>query len=414
MKYRRDNSSSYFGRAFPCIMLGILVITLAPQVHAVKKKKAKQPETKPETPEISIDTSKLVWPNPPDIARIRWLAQSKGERVPTIPAGSHKKRQTWMDRVAGIQHIDEINTPHPHVLVEPYGIAVDSKGNIYVADTYVGAIFVFSPDLDKIDFIHNGNQAHFEQIIGLAIDDDDRLFVSDSHMKCVFVFDAAHHLLKTFGADSLGRPSGIALDMKNRFLYVADVVKNEVAVFDADSFKRLRTVGSPPATPGGEDPGTLARPTNVAVSKDGNVYVADTINNRIQIFDAYGDFIGMFGRAGDGPGYFGRPKGLAVDCDGHIWVVDTTMDRVQVFDREGRLAAYFGIHGTLPGQFVLPTGIAIDKANRVIVTEQFKGRVQFFRYVTDEEAAALKSERDKSVSAVAPAKPATTDAPNNP
>ena len=382
---------------FLCALLTVLVLSLVPAAVADKKKPVPQTaEEEAEAAEPKIDTSQLVWPRPPDIARIRWLAQFKGEPAPAAPGVSAKKKQKWMDRLAGKKQIDEIKAPHPHILVEPNGVAVDSKDNIYVADTYVGAVFIFSTEVEKVNFIHNGREVHFEQIIGLAIDDNDRLFVSDSHLRSIFVFDPAHRLVATFGAESLERPSGIALDTKNRLLYVTDVVKNHVAVFDADTFKFQRAIGGPPAKPGDEDPGTLARPTNVAVDVQGHIYVSDTINNRIQIFDADGNFLSMFGRPGDGPGYFGRPKGLAVDRDGHIWVADTSMDRVQVFDRQGRLAGYFGMHGTLPGQFVLPTGVAIDSHNRVMVTEQFKGRLQIFRYITDAEAEAEKAQKNTS------------------
>jgi len=395
MLQKHSNSTTTFKLALRFMLVGVLALFLVSSGHAKKKTTPKTEEpAKAEEVEPKIDTSKLVWPRPPDVARIRWLAQAKGEIAP--PAPPAKNKQKWMERLAGIQQVGEIKVQHPHILIEPYGIAVDSKGNIYVADTYVGSVFIFhADDLEKVDSIHNGKQVHFEQIIGLAIDDDDRLFVSDSHLHCVFVFDAEHNLLNAFGQDSLDRPSGMALDTKNRFLYVADVVKNQIAVFDADNFKRLRSIGGPPVQIGGEEPGTFARPTNVAVDAEGKVYVSDTINNRIQIFDADGDFLSMFGRPGDGPGFFGRPKGLAVDHDGHVWVADTSMDRVQVFDHEGRVAAYFGIHGTLPGQFVLPTGIAIDKKNRVIVSEQFKGRIQIFQYITDAEAAVAKADTEK-------------------
>jgi DNA-binding beta-propeller fold protein YncE len=390
------NSTARLTMRFLCA-LTVLVLFLAPAALADKKKQVSQTaEEEAKAAEPKIDTSQLVWPRPPDIARIRWLAQFKGEPAPAEPAAAAKKKQKWMDRLAGKRQIDEIKAPHPHILIEPNGVAVDSKGNIYVADTYVGAVFIFNTEVEKVNFIHNGREVHFEQIIGLAMDDNDRLFVSDSHLKTIFVFDSAHRLVGSFGADSLERPSGIALDTRKRLLYVTDVVKNQVAVFDADTFKFQRVIGGPPAKAGDEDPGTFARPTNVAVDAKGDIYVSDTINNRIQIFDADGNFLSMFGRGGDGPGFFGRPKGLAVDRDGHIWVADTSMDRVQVFDRKGQLAGYFGVHGTLPGQFVLPTGVAVDSQNRVMVTEQFKGRLQIFRYITDAEAAAEKAQKSAS------------------
>ncbi len=81
----------------------------------------------------------------------------------------------------------------------------------------------------------------------------------------------------------------------------------------------------------------------MALDGDGNVYVTDTLNNRVEIFDADGNFISEFGKHGDGPGYLARPKGIAVDGDGHIWVADQMEDRLQVFNREGQLLTYVGI-----------------------------------------------------------------------
>lgn len=59
-------------------------------------------------------------------------------------------------------------------------------------------------------------------------------------------------------------------------------------------------------------------PTFVALDSDRNVYVTDTMNNRVEIFDADGNFITQFGKHCDGPGCFAHPKGIAVDSDGHV------------------------------------------------------------------------------------------------
>jgi hypothetical protein len=86
---------------------------------------------------------------------------------------------------------------------------------------------------------------------------------------------------------------------------------------------------------------------------------------------------------------------VAIDGDGHIWVADGMQDRVQVFNREAQLLISFGGHGLLPGQFQGLVGIAIDKMNRVFTSEIFPGRVQQFRYVTDAEAEQLRKEREE-------------------
>ena len=388
--------SSVYGKIFVGLMVIGFTLCLAPGAHAGKKKKpAVEAPKVPELPEV--DTSNLVWPDPPEIARIRWLTQLRGEPKPLQPTTpvKDKKKDSWMLRLAGIQPVEAPKSDSRFKLVRPYGVAVDSKGNIYAADTYVGAVFIFNPETRTVEFIRNGRDARFKALIGLAIDDADRLFVTDSGLQRVFVFDANHKFSASFGSGQLVRPSGVAVDNKNRFLYVTDVLKDNVVVYDLDTFKYLRTVGGPPQKAGDDTPGTFARPTNIAVAPNGDIYVSDTLNSRIQIFDADGNFLSMFGKPGDGPGDFARPKGIALDRDGHVWVTDADQNRVKVFDREGRLCAYFGEYGYFPGQFALPSGVAIDKNDRVVVAEQvLNGRLQVFRYITDAEAAVEKAKRE--------------------
>ena len=376
----------------------MLSLALSPFAYGGKRKtKTVAEPLKADLPEV--DTRNLVWPDPPDIVRIRWLEQYRGEPKPLQPAIPVKKKETkqgWMLRLAGIQPVETPKAGLKFRLVRPYGVAIDSKRNIYAADTYVGAIFIFNPETKAVEFIRNGKDARFKALIGLAIDDADRLFVTDSGLRRVFVFDASHKFQATFGSDRLERPSGVAVDSKNRLLYVTDVLKDNVQVFDLDSFKYIRTIGGPPQKAGDDAPGTFARPTNIAVGPNGDAYVSDTLNSRIQIFDADGTFLSMFGKPGDGPADFARPKGIALDRDGHVWVADADQNRVKVFDRQGRLCAYFGEYGYFPGQLALPSGVAIDQNNHVVVAEQvLNGRLQVFRYTTDAEAALEQAMRDR-------------------
>ena len=86
------------------------------------------------------------------------------------------------------------------------------------------------------------------------------------------------------------------------------------------------------------------------MDSDGNLYVTDMLNARIEVFDADGNFIRTFGKRGDGPGYFAMPKSVAIDRDGHVWVTDSMQNRVQVFSPEGTLLMYIGnAQGYLPG-----------------------------------------------------------------
>jgi DNA-binding beta-propeller fold protein YncE len=383
------------------------LISLALPVAAGDKKKKATADPSAQLPKrVNFDLSKIVWPNPPAITRVRYLQQFTGEKIDfnTVVKGKQKVKQGWMDRLAGTKPQADQNLKLPFQLIRTTGLAFDSKGRVFAADQGVGAIFIFDAEKKgEVELIKNGEDAHFGLINGLAIDDNDRIFVSDDKMHRISIITPAKQgpakwqEEPAFGADLLARPGGLAIDTENRFLYVVDTQNDVVDVFDADTYKLLRKIGVAGKKHTLTDPGTFSLPTNVAVDKDGNVYVTDTLNNRVQIFDADGKFISMFGKNGDGPGYLARPKGIAIDGDGHIWVVDAVQQRVQVFNNEGQLLIYFGEAGNWPGQFSAPYDIAIDtKFNRVVTSEQFPGRVQMFRYTTDAEAEQLRIERAKN------------------
>jgi DNA-binding beta-propeller fold protein YncE len=405
----RENSINAVRKHKKAVALAlVLAFMLAlPALARSKKRQEPKPEREPSVlqgvdPEVKIDLSKLVWPSPPSIARVRYLDFFAGMKI-NRTVQPKKKKVSWMDRLAGAQPVEErINTKDfPYQLLGPYGIAIDSEGLVYVADQRVGAIFIFNTATKSVQLIRNGYEAHFGLVNGLAIDDDDRLFVSDGKLHRVLVFDHQHNVIGQITQD-LVDPVGLAIDRENRFLYVVDTQLDQVLVYDADSFKLLRKIGTTGHDHWLTSPGNFGAPSNVAVDKDGNVYVTDTMNNRVEIFDPDGKFISLFGKHGDGPGYLARPKGIAIDGDGHIWVADEYQDRVQVFNRQGQLLTYLGGHGHYPGQFEALAGIAIDSHNRVFTTEQYPGRMQMFQYITDaqaaEEKASLEAEREKTAS----------------
>jgi DNA-binding beta-propeller fold protein YncE len=371
-----------------------------------KKKKAAAEKPKPTLMEM-LDLSKIVWPNPPAIARIRYLNYFCSQKP---PEAAETRKAKWMDRLAGVAVGEQVSKDKRlFQLVTPYGLAVDSKNQLYVADSKVHAIFIFNTETKDLQLIRNGVEARFELITGLAIDDSDRLFVSDSEMRRVMVFDPKH-VVEGSISEGLASPAGLAVDNENRFLYVVDTDLDQVLVYDADPpHKLLRKIGTPGKGHTLTTPGDFSKPTNVAVDKEGLVYVSDTWNDRVEIFDADGKFIRTWGKPGDGPGYFARPKGIAVDADGHVWVADGVQDRVQVFTPEGQLLIWMGGHGSYPGQFNALAGVTIDKNNRVFTSEQYAGRVQMFRYVTDAEALAEKGKHEAGEQKKpAGAQPATT------
>lgn len=170
-------------------LLAALTLAAPTPLHADKKKKQEAPP--PQTNILDkIDYSKLIWPNPPAPTRVKYLNYFCCDKYVAAPA---KQKSSWMDRMAGAESAQQKQEAKPlFALWTPYGIAVDSKGSVYIADGKVGAIFIFNTETKELQMIKHGVQAHFGDIIGLAMDDSDRLFVSDTKLHRIMVFDRDH------------------------------------------------------------------------------------------------------------------------------------------------------------------------------------------------------------------------------
>jgi len=382
-----------------------LALAMSGPALAKKKKDAPAPASAPKP----IDYSKLQYPPAPEIARVKYIDALYGAKLEPPPPSTKKK--SWMDAMAGTAEDQRKGGRHiPPQLVFPMGVAEDSKGLIYVSDQKSGGIFIFNLETKDTQYIRNGKEANFKLINGIAMDDNDHLFVADGELRHVLVFDAAHKPIDVV-QEGMQDPVGLAIDTENRFLYVVDQGLDQILVYDADSFKLLRKIGTAGHNHELTTEGNFGAPFGAAVDKEGNLYVTDMLNNRVEVFDADGNFVRTWGKIGDAPGQFGRPKGIAVDSDGHVWVADGVLDRITIFGNKGELLLAFGTHGKIASQFKGLVGITIDKSNRVFTIEQYPtGKVQIFRYITQAEAQAefdrRQTEREKKTSARSGDKPA--------
>ena len=116
----------------------------------------------------------------------------------------------------------------------------------------------------------------------------------------------------------------------------------------------------------------------VAADGDGNLYVSDWGNSRIQVFDVDGAFLETRVASGIEPGELTTPTGLKIDGDGHLWVVDRGNNRVQKFTIDGEFLTSWGVEGDGHGFFRVPTSIAIDGDGNFYVAEVDNSRVQIF------------------------------------
>src|SRR5215831_15200560 len=199
--------------------LVLLGVVLGAPLALFGDKKKKKNDAEPKKIPV-IDYSNIVWPNPPAIARIRYQAFYAAQRLSQVETASTKKAK-WMDRLAGTQTLADSGKVL-FQLAEPYGIAVDSKGSVYVADQKVGAIFIFNTETREVELIKNKIHAHFVRIIGLAMDDNDRLFVSDPGLRHILILNSAHKPEDVI-TDGLLSPGAMAIDKENRLLYVSDI-----------------------------------------------------------------------------------------------------------------------------------------------------------------------------------------------
>ena len=174
-------------------------------------------------------------------------------------------------------------------------------------------------------------------------------------------------------------PRSIALAADGS-IYVADSRNNRIQHLTITG-DEINSWGSFADVAMGEAPGgTFNEPWGVAVAPNGNVYVMDTWNYRIQKFNANGEFLSMWGTNGfaESPFAFYGPRGVAVDADGKVFVVDTGNKRVVVFDASDNYITQFGVAGMENGQFDEPVGIALDEQGQVYITDTWNSRIQVF------------------------------------
>lgn len=123
----------------------------------------------------------------------------------------------------------------------------------------------------------------------------------------------------------------------------------------------------------GSGNGQFYEPTGIAVSSENRIYVVDSENSRVQMFDHEGRFINTFGAKGKENGQFRMPYGIAIGADGKLFVIDSKNSRVQVFDKDGGFLYSFGRDGSQDGELSYPLGIALDNQERVFVADSGKG-----------------------------------------
>lgn len=308
-----------------------------------------------------------VWPRAPEKPRVKLVRViQRPQDVVEASAGVIKKT---FDYLAGSkdEYID-FNTPQC--------IAADGNGLIYIADPSIGVVHKYSLADKEVEFIFQAGEKQLGSPVGVIFDGDGNLYVTDAQNAAIFKFSHNGQYLRELDVkDKLQRPAGIAV-RSNGDKLVADILANKVFIFGKDDAFKGELAGA-------DFTETFNRPTYVAVDKLDNVYVTDTMNFTVRVFDANNKYVRSQGQIGDIPGSFARPKGVALDSDQNLYVLDSLFGNIQIFDQQGQLLLYFGQEGAAAGDFMLPSGIFIDRNDRIYVSDTFNHRVQIFQYLKE-------------------------------
>ncbi len=289
----------------------------------------------------------------------------------------------------------------------PKDVSMDSSGRIYVADLWGNRIQIFDPAGKYLRTlgtgkITSGNDG-FHSPAAVFLDSKGLIYVADSENHRIQIFEPYPSLkyLGTIGArqrqsswswkktskatntnDGFDTPQGISGDSQGR-LYVADTNNNRIQIFDP-SWNYLYTIGTGKRTSENED---FRSPAGVFVDpRSGLLYVADSGNARVQIFDLTGKYMRTLGISKEtlGDEGFDNPEGISADSKGRIYVADFGNYRVQIFEPYPSLKYLRALvpgrktHGDDPSLLHTPCSIFVDSNDRIYVVDLWHHRIQIF------------------------------------
>ncbi len=300
----------------------------------------------------------------------------------------------------------------------PYGVALDAAGNLYFTDSVnnrirkvdsMGTISTIAGTGER-GFGGDGGpavQAQLASPYGVAVDGAGNLFIADSFNHRIRKVDSSGVISTIAGPGESGdggpaggaqlrSPSGVAVDDSDN-LYIADTGNHRVR--KVDSMGTISTIAGTGERGFGGDGGPavqaqLASPSGVAVDGAGNLFIADTRNQRIRKVDSSGTIstvagTGEFGFGGDGgpatEAQLSNPAGMAVDGAGNLYIADLRDHRIRKVDSTGTISTVagtgeFGFGGdggpATEAQLFFPSGVALDAAGNLFIADQVNNRIR--------------------------------------
>lgn len=302
---------------------------------------------------ISVQEQKPVFfPPPPETPRLQYLTSFSGpEDLGTVKTSPFEKFIVGEpEKVEGIKI--------------PYGIAI-YDGKLYVCDVGKRMVEVF--DLKNRTFGYLTQDRRLINPVNIYIDKDGTKYITDPTAGAVFVFDRNNNITAALGKEAKINPIDVVV--RGSLCYVTDFTGNQVVILDKTTGREMARLGRKTDAQKQPEPllvlgdGEFSLISNLALDRQGNIYVTDKTGARITEFDRSGTFMRTIGRLGNNIDEFMRPKGIALDNQDRIWVVDAGSEVAKIYNQQAQLLLFFGLPGNKPGMMNLPTKIILDYNN---------------------------------------------------
>jgi DNA-binding beta-propeller fold protein YncE len=253
---------------------------------------------------------------------------------------------------------------------ETSGVALDSKGHVYVFNRGPHPLVEFAADGA---FVRSLGEGMFVRTHGVRVDRYDNIWAVDVDGHFVVKMNPQGRVVMVLGRkgqaaenpSSFNRPTDVAFDAQDN-IYVADgYVNSRVVKFSKDG-KHLQAWGKK-----GSGEGEFNLVHTVAVDARARVYVGDRENHRVQIFDGSGKFLAQWKQAGS-------PWGLEITPDQRLYLADGYANRVLLMNLDGQILGSLGGPGKLPGEFAFVHALAVSKGGDIYTAEILNWRAQKF------------------------------------
>jgi DNA-binding beta-propeller fold protein YncE len=253
----------------------------------------------------------------------------------------------------------------------PARVATDASGRLYIADTPAGRVVV----LDAFGRLVS-EKTGLANPLAIAADASGNIYLAEENSGSVSVFDANWNLLQQLGAGSneFRLPGYIALNESGGgvTVLVSDSLANEIKAYRNGTL--TGRFGSR-----GTGPGQFNCPTGLWLSPAGELFVVDQNNDRIQVLDRNGAYLRGFTLKPPGvTTRSGRAHGITGDNSGRVYVADTFQGYISIFNTNGTFLSILGGYGTEAGQLRSPAGVAVDMQGRLFVAALNNHRVESF------------------------------------